>query len=250
MMGALTFENALTGLESVPGGAGSFFDIGRFEMASTVDILRWAWETMGERVLVSSSFQTQSVPLLHLISTVCPGMTVLFLDTGFHFPETLEFRDRLQNEFGLNVRNIGIAEERKHLRYQNGVPLCKIDPDFCCHIHKVEPVQRALQGAAGWISGVRRDQTAHRAALRVIEPQANGLLKIHPMLNWTENDIRNYMNRFDLPKHPLNDRGFKSIGCQPCTKPVSIGEDSRSGRWAGSMKTECGLHTHTNWGVG
>lgn len=206
------------------------------------DILAWTWETLGPEVVVSSSFQTQSVPLLHLISQVCPAMPIIFIDTGFHFAETLAFRDELARRYHLNIRVVGPQIDQAELFRRYGEGLYRHDPDLCCHLNKVEPMRRALVGQRGWISGVRHDQTAHRAGLRVLEPQPDGPLKVHPLLAWTKADLWTYINRHDLPTHPLLAQGYLSIGCAPCTRPVTAGEDERAGRWTGTGKTECGLH--------
>ena len=216
------------------------------ETWSTEAILRWAWETLGPAVAASSSFQTQSAPLLYLIGQVCPAMPVIFLDTGFHFPETLAYRDELQARLGLNIVTARPAVEQSQLLQQYGEGLYRRDPDLCCYIHKVEPMQRATAGLRGWVNGVRRDQTANRGVLRTLEAQPDGLLKIHPMLNWTKRDVWAFIERHDLPAHPLLSKGYPSIGCAPCTRPVAPGEDDRAGRWAGTDKTECGLHVRQN----
>jgi phosphoadenosine phosphosulfate reductase len=212
------------------------------ENAPASEILQWAWATFGPKVAASSSFQTQSVPLLHLISQICPDMPVIFLDTGFHFPETLKFRDELQKQLDLNIVIASPLMEKNHLLTQYGQPLYRHDPDLCCYINKVEPMQRALTGFNGWISGVRRDQTASRKDLSILEASPTGPLKIYPMLNWTRRQIFNYIDKHDLPVHPLLAQGYTSIGCVPCTRPVSTDEDERAGRWAGTDKIECGIH--------
>jgi phosphoadenosine phosphosulfate reductase len=193
--------------------------------------------------VASSSFQTQSTPLLHIISQVCPEMPIVFVDTGFHFIETLAFRDELQVRYNLNILVVHPAIGKGQLLAKYGEGLYRRDPDLCCYINKVEPMQRLLEGRLSWVSGVRRDQTAHRKGLQVLELQPGGLLKIHPMLNWTREQIWEYIERRRLPVHPLFPEGFLSIGCAPCTRPVSAGEDERAGRWTGIEKTECGLHT-------
>ncbi|MFN8459526.1 MAG: phosphoadenylyl-sulfate reductase [Anaerolineae bacterium] len=214
----------------------------RFEHLSAPEILQWAWETFGSSVAASSSFQTQSVPLLHLIAQICPDMPVIFLDTEFHFPETLHFRDELQERFSLNIMTVRPVIGRNELATRYGVSLPEHDPDLCCYMHKVEPMQRALAGFQAWISGTRRDQTEHRQQQAMLERLPDGLLKIQPMLNWTKSEINAYIEQYDLPRHPLFGQGYRSIGCAPCTQP-SFSEDDRAGRWAGLDKTECGLHT-------
>ncbi len=214
----------------------------RFEHARTEEILQWAWETFGPKVALSSSFQTQSIPLLHLVSHICPQLPIIFLDTGFHFPTTLTFRDELQARLGLNIKIIHPAIEKHQLIARYGQGLYRHDPDLCCYINKVEPMQKVISGFAGWISGVRRDQTTTRQALSVLAPQSKGLLKIHPMLNWTKKDIWAYIDQYQLPNHPLFAQGYMSVGCAPCTRPIFAGQDERAGRWVGKNKLECGLH--------
>jgi len=214
----------------------------QLENAPATEILQWAWETFGPKLAASSSFQTQSVPLLHMISQVCPAMPVIFLDTSFHFPETLKFRAELEKQLGLNIVVARAAVERSQLLSQYGQALYRQDPDLCCYINKVEPVQRALTGFDGWISGVRRDQTTNRKNLSILETQSTGPLKIYPMLNWTRQQTYTYIDKHNLPSHPLLAKGYTSIGCVPCTQPVSAEEDERAGRWAGTDKNECGIH--------
>jgi phosphoadenosine phosphosulfate reductase len=217
----------------------------RLDQMLAGEILAWAWKTFGPQVVASSSFQTQSMPLLHLISQVCPEMPVIFIDTGFHFLETLAFRDELQARYGLNIVVMHPLVSKSELLAKYGEGLYRHDPDLCCYINKVEPMQRALAGMRAWISGVRRDQTTHRRNLSVLEPQLSGLIKIHPMLQWTKDQVWEYIHQRRLPPHPLFSLGYRSVGCVPCTRPVSVEEDDRAGRWAGTGKDECGLHT--NW---
>jgi phosphoadenosine phosphosulfate reductase len=215
----------------------------RFETASPDVILEWAWGNLGPNLAASSSFQTQSVPLLHLISETCPDMPIIFLDTGFHFPETLRFRDDLIDRFGLNVEVMHPEIEKDELFERHGESPYRTDPDLCCHINKVEPMQRALEGRSAWINGVRKDQTQQREQLEVLESTSRGILRVHPMLTWTSRDVWTYINEHDLPAHPLFEEGYMSIGCAPCTRPPSGDGGEREGRWSGSSKSECGLHT-------
>jgi len=214
------------------------------ESAHPEEILLWAWNTFNGSVAASSSFQTQSVPLLKMISRVTPGMFVYFLDTGFHFEETLQFRDQLAHDFKLNVRSVGNPLGGDGFVQQYG-PMFQNDPDSCCHLNKVEPMERARHKFCAWISGIRRDQTLQRRETPVITLLADGTYKICPLVNWTRDNIKAYAQEFNLPEHPLKALGYTSIGCQPCTQPVRAGEDERAGRWAGSAKTECGLHWAT-----
>lgn len=215
----------------------------RFEQDSSDAILEWAWTELGPNVAASSSFQTQSVPLLHLISKTCPEMPIIFLDTGFHFSETLRFRDQLAERLDINVEVVHSEIEKSELFERHGDAPYRTDPDLCCHINKVEPMQRALEGREAWINGVRKDQTAQREQLDVLEWSSKDILRVHPMLSWTSQDVWTYINEHDLPAHPLFEEGYMSIGCAPCTKPPSGEGSEREGRWSGTSKTECGLHT-------
>ena len=218
----------------------------RFEHASTEEILVWVWETFAPDIATSSSFQTQSVPLLHIISRVCPEMLVIFIDTGFHFPETLAFRDKLQAQFNLNIRIVRPTITQSELLQQYGEALYRHDPDLCCYINKVSPMQWITSRVKALVSGVRRDQTANRQTMNALHAPTKGPLQIHPMLNWTRADVQAYRQAHDLPVHPLYNRGYVSVGCAPCTRPVFLGEDERAGRWADSDKKECGLHLDWN----
>ncbi|MCL4238564.1 MAG: phosphoadenylyl-sulfate reductase [Anaerolineae bacterium] len=211
----------------------------RFIGADPAAVLAWATGRFMPRLAATSSFQTQSVPLLHLISQVCPQVPVLFLDTGYHFPETLAFRDELIARFGLTVQIVRPDPQQAAARTES---LYRRDPDRCCYVHKVLPMQRALRDLDAWISGIRRDQTPQRAGAQVVEPLPQGGVKINPLAGWTREDVWRYSHHHDLPAHPLLAQGYLSVGCAPCTVPA-FGGDERAGRWAGTGKTECGLHT-------
>jgi phosphoadenosine phosphosulfate reductase len=215
----------------------------QFESSSPQAILAWAAAEFAPHIAISSSFQTQSVPLLHMALQVMPDIRVLFLNTGYHFWDTLIFREQLAREMNMNVIDLYRDARWDGFRRRFGRELPVVDPNLCCFIHKVQPMQEALQGLRAWITGIRRDQTKVRASARILELQEDGLLKINPLLNWTKADIQAYRAAHHLPEHPLLQKGYRSIGCAPCTRAVKAGEDERAGRWAGSGKTECGLHT-------
>ncbi len=208
--------------------------------ASLGDVLRWVWGTFGESVAATSSFQTQSVPLLHHISKHVPKMTILFLDTGFHFPETLEFRDEIIEKFGLSVRSIKCRLGHDGFKKEYG-KLHQDDPNLCCYLNKVEPLENTLKEYEAWVSGIRRDQTENRSTTPYVERDDQGVVKVCPMVEWRSRDVWNYIDEHDLPVHPLLEKGYLSIGCAPCTRKPDEG-DGRAGRWAGSDKEECGLH--------
>ena len=213
----------------------------RLDGSSPVEILHWAIRTFGDGLVATSSFQSQSLPLLHLISRICPHVPVYFLDTGFHFPETLAYAKQLKVRMNLNLQLVRPLLTHAEFLEQNG-ELYESNPDMCCYLNKVEPMQRALLGKSAWITGIRRDQTKQRNSSQVLTENSDGVIKVAPMLNWTNKDVDAYLKRHELPEHPLLEAGYRSIGCAPCTKPVAEGADARSGRWLGQQKTECGLH--------
>jgi phosphoadenosine phosphosulfate reductase len=194
-----------------------------------------------ETTVATSSFVADSAVLLHLISRVAPRLPVIVLNTGFLFPETLEYKDQLQRMLGLNLREVTPLVTREQFLARHG-PVYRSNPDFCCGRNKVEPMRRALAGVECWISGVRRDQTSARARLPVLERQNDGLYKLNPIIDWDQQRVREYAARHGLPEHPLAAEGYCSIGCEPCTAKPRPGGDSRSGRWPGHAKTECGIH--------
>lgn len=214
-----------------------------FESGSPQEIIRWALGEFSPHVALSSSFQTQSMPLLHMALEIKHDLPVYFIDTGYHFWETLLFREQLASDW--NIKVIDLYRDprwdvfaRQHIRT---LPI--EDPNLCCYLHKVQPLQKALLGAKVWITGIRRDQTPVRAHAKILEYQEDGLLKVNPLLNWTKADVERYIQEHDLPSHPLRGKGFRSVGCAPCTVSIGANDDERAGRWAGRGKMECGLHT-------
>jgi phosphoadenosine phosphosulfate reductase len=175
-----------------------------------------------------------------MLSEIDRSVPVIFLDTGFHFPETLAFKTQFAERYQLNLIEM-------HPLNDPG-PLYATDPDRCCNIRKVEPMRRALQGYDAWMTALRRDQSETRSALEVAEwhdSDDGRKLKVYPLLTWTQQDVWRYLYEHDVPYHPLLDQGYTSIGCWPCTRRTAAGEDERAGRWSGTGKTECGLHTFT-----
>jgi phosphoadenosine phosphosulfate reductase len=214
---------------------------GQLEGAPAEDILRWATEEFGDRICVTSSM-TDAV-IIHLASAVRPGIDVIFLDTGYHFAETLGTRDAVRAVYPVNLISVApsrtVAEQDAAL----GPRLHGRDPDLCCYLRKVEPLQRALAGYDAWITGVRRDETAQRRSTRVVEWNASrGMVKVNPIAAWTQDQVDAYIAEHQILVNPLVHDGYPSIGCAPCTARVAPGADPRSGRWAGTGKTECGIH--------
>lgn len=214
-----------------------------FESKTPQEIIKWAVDTYWPQIVLSSSFQTQSVPLLHMASQIRRDILIFFLDTGYHFWETLMFREQLASHWHLNILDLYRDTRWDEFARERTRSLPGDDPNLCCYIHKVDPMQRALKDMKAWISGIRRDQTATRAHAKILELQDDGLLKINPLLNWTKADVKKYAEEHRLPAHPLFQRGYRSIGCSPCTVAVGLHDDERAGRWSGRGKTECGLHT-------
>ena len=214
----------------------------RFESAEPEDILRWTTDTYAPDGVLTCSFQHEGVVLAHMLQDVAPGTPIVFINTGYHFPETLQYRDLLVERFGLNLVEVGPSMPRADFVRQHGDDLYRRDPDLCCEINKIEPLRRAITGVRAWINGRRRDQAVTRRALAIVEELPSGLVKVNPLARWTSKDTYYYMKRHELPLHPLFDQGYTSIGCAPCTRPVLAGEDERAGRWAGTAKVECGIH--------
>ena len=214
-----------------------------FETKTPQEIIRWAVDAFWPQIALSSSFQTQSVPLLHMASLIRRDILIFFLDTGYHFWETHMFREQLASYWQLNVLDLYRDTRWDEFARNRTRSLPVDDPNLCCFIHKVQPMQKALKDMKAWISGIRRDQTPVRAHAKILELQDDGLLKINPLLNWTKEDIKRYSQEHRLPAHPLFQRGYRSIGCSPCTIAIGMNDDERAGRWAGRGKVECGLHT-------
>lgn len=219
------------------------------EAAPAHEILRWAFDTIDDLV-VTSSFGIDSAVLLHLVAEHAPGTPVVFLDTGLHFPETLAHRDELTDLFDLATVNVTPSLDMPAQERLVGRRLFATDADTCCMLRKGLPLQAALAGADGWATGVRRTQTATRASIPVVGTSRQGdrtLLKVAPLARWSDDDMAAHRRIHDLPAHPLEQRGYRSVGCQPCTRPTREGEDARAGRWSlDPDKTECGIHLESD----
>jgi phosphoadenosine phosphosulfate reductase len=213
----------------------------RLEGATPEARLAFAAESFGKDLLFTSSFGAQSGVLLHLWSVVCPELPVTFIDTGFLFDETLVYRNELVDRLGLDVRVVrpDIARDAFVARYGDAIQ--RTDPDFCCGLNKVAPLAPLKESARAWVSGLRRDQSRTRAGVAILESEGH-LVRVHPLATLTAADVGTYLARHAIPEHPLVARRYLSIGCAPCTRAVLDGEDERAGRWAGSARTECGLH--------
>lgn len=214
----------------------------QFETASPQAILQWSATHFGPNIVTVTSFQPTGIATLHMLQTIAPHMPILTLDTDLLFPETYALINTLERRFDLRLQRVKAAitlEEQARLYGEN---LWQHDPDLCCDLRKVQPLNAALRPYAAWITGLRRDQSARRAQTPIIswDPR-HAMLKLCPFANWTASMVCGYLHAHDLPYNPLHDHGYPSIGCFPCTAPVTEG-DTRSGRWAAHAKTECGIH--------
>ncbi|MBC2877533.1 MULTISPECIES: phosphoadenylyl-sulfate reductase [Streptomyces] len=211
------------------------------EDAPAEEILRWAVDTFGDRFCVTSSMEDAVVA--HLASRVRPGVDVVFLDTGYHFPETIGTRDAVAAVMDVHVITLTPPQSVAEQDAAYGPALHDRDPDLCCALRKVRPLREGLAGYDAWATGLRRDESPTRAATPVVGWDARrGKVKIAPIARWTADDVDAYVAEHGVLTNPLLTDGYASIGCAPCTRRVREGEDARAGRWAGRAKTECGLH--------
>jgi phosphoadenosine phosphosulfate reductase len=213
-----------------------------FETRSAQDLLAWAVDRFEGRIMLTCSWQMQSSVLIAMLHELGADIRVVELDTGLLFPETYETRQRLVEKYDLDLERIDPRETVEEQAVSEGPELWRRDPDRCCALRKVEPLERALEGMDAWITGIRRAQSVTRRDAKVLELDPRGVVKVQPLAGWTDEDVKGYLFAHDVPYNPLHDRGFPSIGCTPCTRAIRPGEDSRAGRWADAEKTECGLH--------
>ena len=202
-----------------------------------------SYKAEGKSLFTSSSFQSHSLVLVHILSQIDRTIPVYFLNTGYHFPETVIFRDYITELWGLNTIDLKSDVPKFMQRDPEGRLLFTSDPDHCCHLNKTQPMDAILMSYDVWINGVRADQSAIRAAMKVEQPAKHGCLRFHPMLDWNARMIWQYQKEHNLPKHPLEEKGFVSIGCEPCTRKLDPEMQEREARWFGMNKIECGLHT-------
>lgn len=217
----------------------------RLEGAPLEDVLAWAVARFHPRLALACSFGAEDVVLVDALARVRPGARVFYLDTGLFFPETYAVRDRLAARYPITLIRVTPALSLEEQERQHGPELWRRDPDACCRLRKVAPLTQALAslGLQAWITGIRREQAPTRARARVVEWDGRfGLVKFNPLAAWTGEQVWDYIRTRNVPYNELHDRGYPSIGCAPCTRPVAPGEDPRAGRWAGFAKTECGLH--------
>jgi len=205
-------------------------------------IAAWAATVFGRNVIVAASMQDLVLP--HLFAQVIPGVEVLFLETGYHFPETLRTRDLVARDLPITVVDALPRQSVVEQDAEHGAKLHDRDPNLCCFLRKVEPLARSLEGRTAWVTGVRRIEAPTRANTPIVSwDDKHDLVKINPLVTWSDEDVEAYQVEHRLARNPLVAQGYPSIGCAPCTRSVAPGEDPRSGRWSGNDKTECGIHT-------
>jgi len=210
--------------------------------ASAQEILRWAGETFGPAFAVAGSMQDNV--LVHLASKMIPGVDVLFLDTGYHFIETIGTADAVEVVYPVTLRRLLPLQTVEQQESEHGKDLFARDPDLCCALRKVAPLNRALRGYEAWATGMRRTESVTRAHTPVVQFDVKrGKVRVAPLAAWSDNDVAHYIEQNNVLVNPLLSDEYPSIGCEPCTRRVLPGQDSRAGRWAGLTKTECGINT-------
>ncbi len=210
--------------------------------APAEDVVRWAVRTFGDRLCITSSM-TDAV-IIEIASRQAPGIDVIFLDTGYHFAETIGTRDAVSVVYPVNVINVTPPTTVPEQDAELGPKLYTRNPDLCCYLRKVVPLEQSLEPYDAWITGVRREETDARSDTKVVQWDARRqMVKVNPIVEWTQQDVDDYIREHDVLVNPLVYDGYPSIGCQTCTARVGAGDDPRSGRWAGTAKTECGIHT-------
>ncbi|NBW95168.1 MAG: phosphoadenylyl-sulfate reductase [Planctomycetia bacterium] len=214
------------------------------ESAEPPEIIRWAAERFGDRLTMATAFGPEGCAIIHWLAAVAPRTYVFNLETGYQFKETLDLRDRLAKRYGLEVALEAPDTDVEEYERLHGGPLHHTDPNRCCHDRKIVVIRRVLANFDAWMSGIRRDQSADRSVAPIVGWDAKfGVVKVSPLANWTKAKVWDFIVRENIPYNPLHDSGYVSIGCWPCTRAITAGEDERAGRWSGTAKTECGLHS-------
>lgn len=221
----------------------------RFQSASTETILGWAWNEFGSRAGIGTSFQGAGLVMIHLARKNGFNFPVFTLDTGLLFPETVELKNRLEQFFGVQIESVlpDLSVPQQEVAF--GPELWKTNPDLCCSMRKVVPLQGKLGELDCWITGLRREQSDTRADIGFVEvylfdeQSGREIVKLNPMANWSRQAVWDYLKQNKIPYNPLHDQGYRSIGCRPCTSKTADGQNERAGRWTGFNKVECGIHT-------
>lgn len=216
----------------------------KLESASPAEIIAWAVKHYHPKLGMATAFGPEGCVILHFLAMIQPKTYVFNLDTGYQFQETLELRDRIAERYGIEVELLRPEITVAQYEAEHGGPVYRTDPDKCCADRKIAVLRKASLRLDAWMSGIRRDQSSDRAKAAIIGwDRKFGLVKISPLANWTKQDVWKLIVEERIPYNPLHDQGYTSIGCWPCTRAVQFGEDERAGRWSGTGKKECGLHT-------
>jgi phosphoadenosine phosphosulfate reductase len=215
----------------------------QLQQATPRQILEWAFAEFADGITIATGFGAEGAALIDIAAEVNPQLDVFFIDTDFLFPETYELRRRLEERYQIEIRAFKTAITPEAQEQFYGESLWARDPDLCCRLRKIEPLQQALRGRKAWVTAIRRDQTAARANAQAVEWDSRwNLVKVNPLAFWSKQQVWQHIFQRQVPYNSLHNQGYLSIGCTPCTRAVRAGEDERAGRWAGFNKTECGLH--------
>lgn len=216
----------------------------RLETAHPEEILAWAVERFSPRFTMATAFGPEGMVIIHMLSKIAPDTPIFNLDTGYQFQETLDLRDKVAQRYGIEVELKKPAETVAQYEERHGGPVYKLDPGQCCMDRKIKVLQEAAAGMHAWASAIRRDQSPDRAKAPIVGWDSKfKLVKVSPLANWSKQQVWRMITDHDIPYNPLHDQGYTSVGCWPCTRAVLMGEDERAGRWSGTAKTECGLHS-------
>jgi len=214
------------------------------ESSTPQEILTWAAERYAPKLTMGTAFGPEGMTIIHMLSKIAPETPVFNLETGYQFPETLAMADRIREKYGMEIEFKKPELTVEAYEAANGGPVYKSDPSTCCFHRKIVVLRKAAQGMDAWISAIRRDQSPDRAKASIVGwDKKFGLVKINPLANSTKKSVWKMVSDEDVPYNPLHDQGYMSVGCQPCTRVTLMGEDERAGRWSGTAKTECGLHS-------
>ncbi len=227
----------------------------RLERADLNDVLSWIWENFGEKAAIGTSFQGSGLVIIdHAMKGGCK-FPIFTIDTGLLFPETLALKQELEEFWGISIASVDPEQTVQEQADTMGPELWKVRPDSCCQMRKVLPLQSKLSTLDVWITGLRRGQSEHRKNTRILEMyefdkmRSSYIFKLNPMVAWSRDSVWEYLKTHNIPYNSLHDQGYRSIGCRPCTKPVTDNKDERAGRWEGFEKTECGIHTFLGQGI-
>jgi len=214
------------------------------EDKDVTEIILSAHKKFGDKLAMTTAFGYSGIVLMSFVKDIVPEMPIYFIDTRYHFEETLKLAEKIKKEWKLNIIYLSTKYTEKELEKIIGKETYKTNPDLCCQYRKVEPLLSVLKTKDAWLSAIRRDQSRTRESIDVVEIDNRGIIKINPLYNWTKFQTWMYIRKYDLPYNPLHDQYYPSVGCKPCTSPVDKGGDERDGRWRNMPKEECGIHSY------